>query len=348
MLLFLYVIAGLLGAGWLYSAIGERRDRARYPAPGRLVDIGGGRKLHIHVTGEGSPAVVLEAGIAATSISWALVQPEVARFTAVCSYDRGGLGWSDATDAPRTPSSIARELHTLLARAQVAGPYVLVGHSFGGLVVQRFASLYPADVCGLVLVDPLAASEWYPFGPEHRRKWVHGIRLSRRGALLARFGVVRACLAMVMAGGRFAPRFAGRMASGRHGSGFLDRITGQLGKLPRAVWPQIAAHWCRAASFDGMVRHLEALPESAREMAGLARLDVPAIVITGARNSSPEEPAPALAGARRIRAEDSGHWVQVDEPAVVVEAIREMVDAVRRGSELRHGGASHQDRGEGP
>jgi pimeloyl-ACP methyl ester carboxylesterase len=325
----LCLVVALLAGGWLYAMAGERRDRVRYPAPGRLVEIGGGRKLHIHVTGEGSPVVVLEAGIAATSLSWALVQPEVERFTTVCSYDRGGLGWSDSTSLLRTPSSLARELHAVLEGARLPGPYVMVGHSFGGLVVQRFASLYPAAVSGLVLVDPLAASEWYPFGEEHRKRWRHGIRLSRRGALLARLGVVRACLAMVLAGGRFAPRFAGRMASGKGGSGFLDRITGQVSKLPRSVWPVIAAHWCRAASFEGMARHLEALPEGAAEMAGLAPLDVPATVITGGRNASPADPAPALPHARRIHAQQSGHWAQLDEPGVVIEAIREMVEAVR-------------------
>jgi pimeloyl-ACP methyl ester carboxylesterase len=344
---FLCLVA-VLGAGWLYSVIGERRDRARYPPPGRLVEIGGGQRLHIHAVGEGSPVVVLEAGIAATSLSWALVQPEVAKLTAVCSYDRAGLGWSDATNSPRTPSSLARELHALLEGARLPGPYVLVGHSFGGLVVQRFGALYPADVSGLVLVDPLAASEWHPFGDEHRRRWSHGVRLSRRGALLARFGVVRACLAMVLAGGRFAPRFAGRLASGRGGSGFLDRIGGQVGKLPRAVWPLVAAHWCRPASFEGMARHLEALPESASEMSGLPPLNLPAIVITGGRNASAADPAPALSHARRIRAEGSGHWVQLDEPQVVIEAIREMVETVRREAELRRSSRSLQDKRQGP
>jgi pimeloyl-ACP methyl ester carboxylesterase len=322
---FLCLAIALLAAGWLYAAAGERRDRTRYPAPGRLVDIGDGQKLHIHVTGEGSPVVVLEAGIAATSISWALVQPEVAGFTTVCSYDRGGLGWSDATSLPRTPSSLAWELHSLLESAQLPGPYVLVGHSFGGLVVQRFASLYPAELCGLVLVDPLAPSEWYPFGDEQRKRWQRGVRLSRRGALLARFGIVRGCLSMVLAGGRFAPRLAGRVASGRRGAGFLDRITGQLSKLPRSEWPMIAAHWCRPASFEGMAHHLEALPESAAEMSGLAPLDIAAVVITGGQNASPADPAPALPNAKRITAEHSGHWVQLDEPAVVIEAIREIV-----------------------
>jgi pimeloyl-ACP methyl ester carboxylesterase len=328
-LVLLCLLTALLLTGWLYAAAGDRRDRARYPPPGRLIETGSGRKLHIQVTGQGSPTVVLEAGIAATSISWALVQPEVARFTTVCSYDRGGLGWSDATSLPRTPSSLARELHGLLEHAGLPGPYVLVGHSFGGLVVQRFASLYPADVSGLVLVDPLAASEWYPFGDEQRKRWRHGIRLSRRGALLARFGVVRACLSMLLSGGGLAPRLAGRLTSGKRGSGFLDRITGEMSKLPRSTWPLVAAHWCRAASFEGMARHLEALPESAAEMSAQGPLDIPAVVITGERNATPADPAPALSHAQRIRAEQSGHWVQLDQPAVVIEAIREMVETSR-------------------
>ena len=330
MLVAVLCLAALLAAGWLYSTAGESRDRARYPPLGRLIEVGSGTKLHVHVTGQGSPTVVLEAGIAATSISWALVQPEVACFTTVCSYDRGGLGWSDATSLPRTPSSLARELHALLEHAGLPGPYVLVGHSFGGLVVQRFTSLYPAEVSGLVLVDPLAASEWHPFGDEQRTRWRHGIRLSRRGALLARFGVVRACLSMLLSGGGLTPRLAGRLTSGKRGSGFLDRITGEMSKLPRSTWPLVAAHWCKAASFEGMARHLQALPESAAEMSGLAPLDVPAIVITGGRNSTPADPAPALPHAKRIRAEQSGHWVQLDEPAVVIEAIREMVEALHR------------------
>jgi pimeloyl-ACP methyl ester carboxylesterase len=328
-LILLIAAAGLLAAGWLYATIGERRDQIRYPPPGRMIDIGGGQRLHIRVMGDGVPVVVLEAGIAATSISWALVQPEVARYTTVCSYDRGGLGWSDPSRTSRTPSELARELHILLERAGLQGPYILAGHSFGGLVVQRFAALYPADVSGLVLVDPLAASEWHPFTVEQRAVWSRGVRLSRRGALLSRFGVVRACLAMVLAGGSFAPRLAGRLASGKGGSGFLDRITGQLGKLPHSLWPVIAAHWCRPASFAGMAAHVLSLPDSAEEMWALAPLDVRAIVITGGRNTSPPDPAPALPNAKRIRAEGSGHWVQLDEPSVVIGAIREMIETVR-------------------
>jgi pimeloyl-ACP methyl ester carboxylesterase len=329
----LIAILVLACAGLAYERRGERRDAVRLPPPGRLVDIGDGRRLHIHVTGAGAPTVVLESGIAATSLSWALVQPQVAQFSTVCSYDRGGLGWSGVTNAARTPSAIARELRTLLRNAHLPAPYIVVGHSFGGLVAQRFADLYRDEVVGLVLVDSLAASEWYPFRDRQKKIWERGIRLSRRGAILARFGVVRACLSMLIGGGRFAPRLAGRLASGRGGSGFMDRMAGQIRKLPQEVWPVIAAHWCNPRSFDTMARHLESLPESASEMCALEVLDVSATVITGGKNpGAARDAAPLLPNAKRIVAEHSGHWVQLDEPSLVIEAIRELVEKARHDS----------------
>ena len=115
-------LALLLGLGGLaYQAIASARDARRFPPPGRLVDVGGYR-LHINSTGEGSPTVVLDAGVCDCSLNWCLVQPEVARFTRVCSYDRAGLGWSDAGPSPRTSQQIARELHTLLKNAGIPGP----------------------------------------------------------------------------------------------------------------------------------------------------------------------------------------------------------------------------------
>ena len=320
-------------AGLAYERRGERRDAIRFPPPGRLVEAGNAQRLHIHVTGAGGPTVVLESGIAATSLSWALVQPAVAQFSTVCSYDRAGLGWSDTTSAVPTAAGIARELRTLLRNAQLPGPYILVGHSFGGLAAQRFAALYRNDVSGLVLVDPLAASEWYPFRDEREKMLRRGLSLSRRGAVLARFGVVRACLSMLMGGGRFAPRLAGRLASGRGGSGFMDRIAGQIRKLPQQTWPAIAAHWCNPRSFETMARYLESLPESAEEMCALDVLDVPATVITGGKNPGvAQDPAPLLPHAKRIVAQHSGHWVQLDEPSIVIGAIRELVEKARRDS----------------
>ncbi len=123
------------------------------PKPvGQLIDIGG-RKLHIHCTGSGSPAVVVENGGAAFSFDWDLVQPEVARFTRVCTYDRAGYAWSDPGPEFDTFDQAAHDLHLLLKNAGVRGPYVLVGHSLGGMLIRFYQAKYPTDVVGMVLVD---------------------------------------------------------------------------------------------------------------------------------------------------------------------------------------------------
>lgn len=142
-----------LAAGYLYENIAEARDRRFNPMPGKLVDVGGGRRMHIDCTGEGKPTVVLDSGLGDSYISWRKVQPEVARFASVCSYDRAGLGYSDPSPKPRTAKVIAQELHALLQAAAIPPPYILVGHSMGGYDVRLFANLYPSEVAGVVLVD---------------------------------------------------------------------------------------------------------------------------------------------------------------------------------------------------
>jgi pimeloyl-ACP methyl ester carboxylesterase len=123
--------------------------------PGQLVDVGGHR-MHLYCTGSGSPTVVLEPGQGGASSDLGWVAPAVARDSRVCVYDRAGRGWSDEADGPQDATQIAANLHTLLERAQVPGPYVLAGHSFGGLYVQTFAANYPDEVAGLVLLDSTA------------------------------------------------------------------------------------------------------------------------------------------------------------------------------------------------
>src|SRR3954447_13514597 len=121
-----------------------------FPAPGRLVDVGGW-KLHLFCTGEARPAqptVILESGVGDFSVEWGRVQPEVAAFARVCSYDRAGDGWSELGPHPRTFHQVAYELHTLLANAGVKSPFVLVGHSYGGLLVRQYQAMYPSEVAG--------------------------------------------------------------------------------------------------------------------------------------------------------------------------------------------------------
>jgi pimeloyl-ACP methyl ester carboxylesterase len=136
------------------------------PAPtGQLVDIGG-RKLHIHCTGKGSPTVIVENGGAAFSFDWELVQPEVARFTRICTYDRAGYAWSDVGPKFDTFDQSVRDLHVLLAKGNIPGPYVMVGHSLGGLLVRFYQRTYPGDVVGMLLVDSSHEESFQQVGPK--------------------------------------------------------------------------------------------------------------------------------------------------------------------------------------
>ncbi len=128
-------------------------------AIGQIVDAGGTR-MHINCTGTGSPSIILEAGFPGSSLDWSLVQPMVAPFSRVCSYDRAGFGWSDMGKAPRSSTQIAEDLQTLLSTAAVPAPYILVGHSMGGLYVRAFARKFPDSVAGIVLVDATHEDQW--------------------------------------------------------------------------------------------------------------------------------------------------------------------------------------------
>jgi pimeloyl-ACP methyl ester carboxylesterase len=146
---------GLSAIGGGYETVRESIDAAAYPMPGQLIDVGGHR-LHLSCTGSGSPTVVLEPGHGEVSSAMALITSSVAQDSRVCVYDRAGKGWSDPVDGPQDAVQIATGLHTLLDRADIPGPYVLAGHSFGGLYVLTFAAQYPDEVAGLVLLDSTA------------------------------------------------------------------------------------------------------------------------------------------------------------------------------------------------
>ena len=221
------------------------------------------------------------------------------------------------------------QLHTLLHKAGIAAPYVLVGHSFGGLIIQAFAHLYPNETVALVLVDPLDPAEWTPITDEQRKIIRHGIRLSRRGALAARFGVVRLCLNLLLGGNRLVPRVAAKLWSG-DASQVTNRIAGQVQKMPEETWPLVAAHWKNEKSFEAMARHFEALAESAQELSQVKPLNVPVTMLVGTQNEHPADPreyAERLSPETRlIFAEKSGHWIQLDEPELVVAAVEELVE----------------------
>jgi pimeloyl-ACP methyl ester carboxylesterase len=146
------ILAFLVLAGTTYQGVATALERHRYLRPGGLVDAGG-HQLHIYCTGQGSPVVILEAAAGSMSPAWGWVQPDVARTTRVCSYDRAGLGWSEAGDGRYVPARAPEELRVLLDRANETGPVVLVGHEMGALVARMFAARFAANTAALVLID---------------------------------------------------------------------------------------------------------------------------------------------------------------------------------------------------
>ncbi len=187
----LIVLLLILGAiGFVYEGGVESRVYQRYPPPGARIDVGG-YKLHLYCTGEGSPTVIVDAAPQGGSLYWSLGQPKVATSTRICTYDRAGYGWSDPSPSRRSSTEMVIELRTLLGRAQVEPPYVLVGHGLGGLYMQHFAMLHPGDVAGIVLI----ASD-HPEYETHMPEPVSRVEAANINALtgrrlLARLGVLR-------------------------------------------------------------------------------------------------------------------------------------------------------------
>ena len=174
-------------AGMIYQTASAEADRKKFPAPGNLIDVGG-FKMHIHCMGEGSPTVILETLSGGTSSYWGLVQPEVAKATRVCVYDRAGRGWSEPDPEPITLGRTVRNLHTLLTNANIAGPYVLVGHSIGGLYVRQFAADYPKEVVGMVLVDASHPDQFERY-PDRAKEGASYLQMSAAFPTFARLGI---------------------------------------------------------------------------------------------------------------------------------------------------------------
>ncbi|MGA8868112.1 MAG: alpha/beta hydrolase [Candidatus Sulfotelmatobacter sp.] len=308
----LVLVLFFAAAGFFYENISEARDRRFHPMPGELVDVGSYR-MHINCTGQGTPAVILDSGLGDSYASWYKVQPQIAQFTRVCSYDRAGLGYSDASPHPRTSKAIAEELHTLLHNAGILGPIILVGHSMGGYDVRLYTSLYRDQVAGMVLVD---ASH-----PEQQK--------------------------------RFPPALNDMEASFLRQAEFLE-FTMPFG-IPRLLGfcghdPAIRAAECNFRTAHEGVTELKTVPESAAQTAACGPLgDLPLAVLS----HDPDKPQPDLPedlvkptndawdqmqeelahlssrGTRTI-AKGSSHYIQIDRPDVVVDAIRRVVDEVRQ------------------
>jgi pimeloyl-ACP methyl ester carboxylesterase len=306
------------------------------PPPGRLVGVGT-HALHLRCLGEGTPSVIFDAALGASSLSWSLVQPAVARVTRACAYDRAGFAWSEAGPLPRTAGRIADELSVLLRHAQVAPPFVLVGHSFGGLVMRLFAARHRQLVAGLVLIEPAIPEDWGEPSDERRALISRGERLCRYGEAAARYGIARMVSALVGAGALTPARALVKLVS-RGGLRREDEgVLAPIWKLPSDVRGVLGQMWTQPKFFSALGSQIGSMCESAAEVMRSADTDygdLPLAVISAAAASPRRLQADAALARRSTRgrhvlAPDSGHWVPLDAPDVVSATIVSLVDQIR-------------------
>lgn len=338
----LYIVGWMCGiavicgvAGWLYQTLGTRRDRKRFPPPGRLVDIGTHR-LHLFESGRRGPTVVLEAGLMSTVLSWTELQRQLSQSFRVVSYDRAGLGWSDAGPMPRTSDRIVDELHDLLRRAEVPPPYILVGHSFGGLTMPLFAVRYAQETAGVILVDPVASAEWNP-PSEHDRKLTRiGAAVCRRAAFLSRIGLTRLVAFLLSTRLKNVAASLVRLIS-RGAPGESGTVSSPwFSALPSQEREMAAIFWIQDKFAVTIASQLESLPASAAKLAKFTSICDKPVIILSARTSPEHRRKEHAAMADRLRrgeftsAESSGHWIMQDQPELVTQAIQRVVDAAFR------------------
>jgi pimeloyl-ACP methyl ester carboxylesterase len=305
-LVLLVAVAGVA----IWARVARRAD-AKVPARGRLVDIEPGRRLHLICLGEGQPTVVLEAGLGDHGwSSWSTVQPEISRVTRTCSYDRAATGWSDPPRVDPMPSAMVDDLRALLAAAGEPGPWVLVGHSLGGPIVRHFARRFPGEVAGLVIVDGS-----------------HEDQLTRLPKLPATAELLIKAMPVVHALG--FDRLVAALADSAAGADIARQSSDQA--IANTLW---------------LYNHLDGFMRQARD-SGTALGDVPLTVLTAGSMAgaglAPEqerafhdawvqlnkEIAAYSTRSTQQTVPNSTHYIQKDQPAVVVEAVSAMIRAVR-------------------
>jgi pimeloyl-ACP methyl ester carboxylesterase len=309
----LFAVLALAAAGGGYQTVRDTQDRSAHAMPGQLVDVGG-YKLHINCTGSGAPAVVLEAGLGEPSSMMAgWIAPAVAASTKVCVYDRAGRGWSDPAAAPQDGLATAAALHTLLARAHVGGPYVLVGHSTGGVYMQIFAATYPGQVAGMVLLDsqPPTAFTSLPGYPGFYSTFQ---KASALFPSLARFGVLRLVYTSAVSG------------------------------LPPQARAEERAFWSTASHYRSVRDEFLELPTALTQAQALKSLGgKPLVVVTAAKNAQtgwlPQQDKMATLSADSVHRvmQNATHTSLTEDKTgsrISSQAILDVVHAVRSGTPL--------------
>jgi pimeloyl-ACP methyl ester carboxylesterase len=293
-----------------------------------LVDVGGYR-LHIDCQGTGSPTVVMEAGLGDPSLVWALVQPQIAPLTRVCIYDRAGLGWSDSSPKPRTADIMVEELHILLKNAAIQGPYVLVGHSTGGMLARLYAHTYPAEVVGMVLVDAQHEDQFArlsePLQRAVKQSFAEAAQPLPLFRVLADTGI-----------GALVPPLAALTDNPKLPSPAREEYSA----LALSDRKYIEAHTAEnVAIFDSLDQ------VRAAHITGLGNIPlivlyhgIPDSVIPGMTLDEEKawwlglqtELAALSPQGKLVLAEQSGHYIQLDQPSLVIDAVQQVLAVARQ------------------
>ena len=341
-LLLVVVVAAIVGAS--YQALGNRADERRFPQQGTSVSLGPAFNhltLNLDCRGSGGPTVVLDSGLGVPALGWNPVQTEVTKFTRVCSYDRAGYGWSGGSSVPRTSLEIVKELHALLEAAHEKGPYILVGHSFGGFNVRVYNGQYPSEVAGMVLVDASHEDQLSRLPPAFQasmKKMSEQLKWQEFFApLLIRFGIAR-----------FSQRNQGEAPG----------VSKEFGQ--EMLYLQMQTKFIQAAGSE-----MSLFSESADEVRAAGNLgDKPLIVLTAGK-VPPLSQLPAgftekdldwfhkiwvddlqmreahlSTRGKRIMVPDSDHMIPFERPDTIVAAIREVSDDVNGASTVTPGNSS--------
>ena len=318
------VVIGVVGFGAIYQTFATSRDRRRFPPPGKVVQING-KNWHYQIMGEGRPTVIVDSGTGGTHLDWQLVQPSVAKFTRILTYDRAGYGWSDSSAEPRTAEQVVGELRQLLREVEIEPPYVLVGMSLSGLFTRLFAYHHPLEVAGMVLVD-VAHERMYEDTPVEwveLNKRLEGL-LTHVVPIMGRTGLLRLLVtfdSVPMAAGLFQ-KFPPSMRS-------LAKALYSQTEFGKTFAQESAAVSVSMNQIE-QIRQTKSFPDIPLIVlsAGKPDFDITQEVVEKLQalhadlaNESPQ--------GVHIVAQESGHAIQLDKPELVVDAIRKVVEEAR-------------------
>lgn len=325
-LIFLQIIFLLITS--IYHAFATRRERQKYPPPGQLIDVGG-YKLHLYSAGEGSPTVVFDHSIGSLGWSNYWVFQELAKTTRVVICDRAGYGWSEPSPKPRTSEEVVQEFDTLLTKAGIKSPYIFVGNSFGGYTARLYAHKFPGKVVGMVLTHAIHEETALNFPVSLKIMAIVFLVGFKTTQIVAALGIVR---------------LAGLL-------GFFEFFKKELRNFPQEELSRIKLSYYLSKHWEAMFREVRDIKKSSLQMKQTNSLgNMPLVVISVSNflkrsfltawlplrqvdeswKKMQAELVKLSCNSKEIIAEKSGHFVWVDEPEVMVQAIRELVAMVRK------------------